>query len=628
VLKIPELRGGVAAKIRPANPGIVSIAGSGEEMQSPASTAAMARVPVPEASKWRWKIFPLLTVHHTLAAQRSVFETTIALPPCCEFNAPIIRDADGVELSCAWTFAGDGEGLRIRIPATNRPPFSVTLGNPPQSDPPAFDDLSVGLLVESVPGPDWVLNQASRFVGYFNNTSAISSARVEKLDHLMNPAGSNSRFIARYRGPLFVPATGKYTMAFSVDDGGVLSVDGQVVISRLGRHDSGLAGRPDTWGDRKVVDLVEGVHWIACYQQEIGGRQAAQVAWKMPELARGSWQRDFFMDPVDTAAPDIDIAGSYALSGLIPCAVEIQHNGQSVLAITPCRGLQLRKPGRLIHASAFRKGAWKPENNRTIIWNTAPGRRTLRIDDGDMPVWVESSSFRKFSIEWDQCVVMDEQCIRLRTFDIAMPLRLKTPTFEGHTALYNRRNWQTARLTPADISGKFSIFFEDIELDGGTVKPWMYVDDNPTNLTQISSCARLVRPGSVKAPFSLPADKLRPWFAGATKGEVVPDFLQFNTWGDNTNMMSSIFAGAGDGPIGVALLLNYEPLRLGLGSDEFAAKLDTHIRDILKAGAMPVLVIDASVNLENPIMCSFALFMVRMQSKYGCPLVDMRAKGE
>lgn len=621
-LVIPEIRDGIVAKIRPAAPGAQEHAP--EAPKHPPSATALARALSADAGKWSWKIIPLLEQKHRLAAQRCAVEVTLALPDSCAFNAPVVKDASGQQLNCPWEFLPGGLACRIRITSTNAP-FTVTLGPPPSADPPLFDDIGLGLLAESVAGPGSKIDSTAWFNEVFQNAGSISTSRIARLDHLMNPAGNNNLFVTRYRGPIFIPTNGLYTLGVNLDDGGVLSIDGQVLLSRLGRHNADSVGRPDLWTNLKKLELKEGIHWLACYQQEIAGRQTAQAAWIMPELAPGSWQRDYFADPVDAIMPPIEIIRENVLSGLIPAAVEIRQNGSAVATLAPCRGLLSRRPHKEIHAVGLRAGEWNPGSKRRILWSTSPERRIADVQGAAIPVWIASPSFRKFSFEWDQCRSAGHELIRLRTFDIAMPLHLTLPSARRDTAVYKRRDWRTTNLGHSDIGGTFTISFEGIPLDSGLVKPWPYVEPSATPLPDVKTCSRLVLPAPAPFDVRIPPAEMQK-LSGIQAAEI--SFVTFDTWAETETPLSSLSGSSFAENTGVLLVLNDSLVHRGVGADEFAALLDTRIREICAAKALPILVIDKAVTLENPLMYSFAAAITQTARKYGCPLVDLRSRSE
>ncbi|MBA4387102.1 MAG: hypothetical protein C0404_03915 [Verrucomicrobia bacterium] len=622
-IRPPDFKEGWAIKIRPvttanAKPDTVSAADPGAAATTPAERPD-------EPCKWSWRVTPLLKICYERAATRCAIDFTLALPPEYAGWAPIARTADGTDATFAWQYLADGKAVRIRMPAARKGPFDITLSRTPRIPASEFDDSVVGADTESFYGVTDEIRDVGAFKDLFDSRTNNVHARVERIEHFNNPTGINySHFLSRYRAPLFVPRTGKYTFAVNSDDGGVIAVDGKVAASWLGSHNAMEYGGRTSWQSGSPVQLEEGVHWLAVYHQQLTGRTFIQANWLIPVLQEGSWQKNHFVGPFGSATPGMDVIDSQYLSGLIPCSVDVVFDGQSICRLTPSRGLELRKP----HTRVFTVG---------VEGSNAGGIRTLCFKSGgwqnaaaqgrQVPAWAGDSSWRRFSLEWDQGNDTDDSRFMMtRTFDIDLPLAVSHASRASTVADHKPRKWQTWKLEPADMGKPFTVALAGVELVRETVKPWPFIDRNPAP-ARLPKCSTLVQPAAVLKPCTIPTAALSGWFDGPSNGTIPAECFRFDLWLQDDQALGTMIPKTGTTP-GIVLLLDNTPMRLGLGAREFLARMDTHIRGVIAAGALPVLVVDGSTSMESPLNQEFALSLVHLQKKYGCPFIDLRKQHE
>ena len=77
-----------------------------------------------------------------------------------------------------------------------------------------------------------------------------------------------------YKGYLYAPSTGVYTIYVNSNDGGIMSVDGKQIIDNDGFH--------RTQEKSKKVALSKGYHPILLYYFQMGGAKALSVSWEQP----------------------------------------------------------------------------------------------------------------------------------------------------------------------------------------------------------------------------------------------------------------------------------------------------------------------------------------------------------
>lgn len=616
-IRVPDFTEGWAIKIKAASGGATAaVAGPVVHTPPPADSAA-------SPCKWAWRITPLLKIVYEKAAERCAVDFTIALPAGYSGWAPVVRDSAGKDIPYAWHHVADGCAVNIRVSPAQKGPFAVSLAPTPVIPASEFQDSGLGADVESFYADIETIHDVGAFKSIFDSQRKTARARVARIEHFNNPVGeSYSQFLARYRAPLFVPKTGKYMFAINSDDGGVLAVDGKVAVSWLGAHDAASYGSVNAWHNGEPVQLDEGVHWLAVYHQQLRGRTFIQANWMIPRLDEGSWQRSHFFSPFGAFRPDVEVIDAHHLNGLIPCSVEVLLEDKSICRLTPARGMELRKPNTRV----FTLGVEEDGGKIQVVCLASGGRQTIKVQGRDVPVWADTPGWRKFSIECYQGNDRDDSRFMMaRTFDIDIKLDVGLPSLGKTTWLFTPRRWQTWKLGPDDMNKQFTVSLAGIELLRENVKPWPYVEKAQPPPGRLPQCVRLLQPATVLTPCRIPEAALKMKGNGTTS--IIPECVRFDLWTQDEQPLEAVLPPIGE-PTGVVLLLDNTPLRSGLSSREFLARMDTHIRSIIAAKCFPVLAIDDGIAMESSLNQEFALTLVHLQKKYGCPLVDLRTYKE
>jgi hypothetical protein len=99
------------------------------------------------------------------------------------------------------------------------------------------------------------------------SSGTISTFNISEIKH-------SRSFGYIYKGYLNVPETGVYTIYLTSNDGGILSVDGKMIIDNDGFH--------RTQEKSKKLALAKGYHPVLLNYFQMGGAKALKVCWEKP----------------------------------------------------------------------------------------------------------------------------------------------------------------------------------------------------------------------------------------------------------------------------------------------------------------------------------------------------------
>jgi hypothetical protein len=166
-----------------------------------------------------------------------------------------------------------------------------------------------------------------------------------------------------------------------------------------------------------------------------------------------------------------------------------------------------------------------------------------------------------------------------------------------------------------------------VRLTGGTVATWPDVGDPAPPSRRRAAPRRLLQPASVLPPPPLPAGAPADggWRGGGTPAPVTPEGVPFDLWsGDAADLRALLEARQAQGA-GVILELDRQPAIRGLGGDEVYRILRAHLRAVLEAGAVPVLVLGTEVDpLRSLEMRAQALAVARLRDEFDCFFIDRK----
>ena len=150
--------------------------------------------------------------------------------------------------------------------------------------PVAFKNLKykkIGSDTLSISNLKYKLYTADRFnaIPDFENLTPKSEGSADNLDDLQKLSGLRDHFAFVFEGELNVPKTGDYLLSTVYDDGGDVSIDGELVLHNGPKE---YENQPS----RAIVNLTEGVHALKMtYYQEVWGSYIMFQA-EGPEIAR------------------------------------------------------------------------------------------------------------------------------------------------------------------------------------------------------------------------------------------------------------------------------------------------------------------------------------------------------
>ena len=574
-----------------------------------------------------WEIEPLLPVRAEAAA-RTYVEVRLALPAEGRGRFPAVTDAAGAPVPCDWEWLEDRRGWLLRIPGTSAGSFKVAAVSRPPAAAWDFDPQAVGLEVEVVPWRGGALPTAESFEQAFTGAGGGRRARMAAVDQLENPLGDNDFFLAVYRGPLAVPVDGVYRLALNSDDGGFLKLDGQVIVSWPGPHDMENINSPlsNTWSHNAELALERGLHWIECYHQEERGAQLARAGWRLERASGASnevWNSLALLEETVTAA--WQVIPDRVLDGRIPCRVRVLEHGRWRAEVAECAGLRLRRPEVALPALLVAEAPGAAPQKRYF---SRDGGHEIRVGGQPVPVWVRPAYWRPFSLEWEQGWTLERRpVLRTMLFGEHPPLRLRIGERDAGEVAHRPGAWQAWTLETADRGRPFDLSMAGVRLTGGTVATWPDAGDPPPASRRRSDPRLLLQPSSVLPPPPLSAGSLAGggWRGGEGPAPITPEGVPFDLWrGDGDALRALLEARQAQG-CGVILELDRQAAIRGLGGDEVYRILRAHLRAVLEAGAVPVLVLSAEIDaLRNLEMRAQALAVTRLRDEFGCPFIDRK----
>jgi len=114
----------------------------------------------------------------------------------------------------------------------------------------------------------------------FSKMESVKSGTIEDFTELTAISGDKNEFGIVFSGDLIIPSDGQYLFETTIDDGGDLSIDGQLVI-----HNEGASGRGT---ERGLIQLSAGKHsFIQSFYQD-AGRSHLSLKVEGPEIEKTS----------------------------------------------------------------------------------------------------------------------------------------------------------------------------------------------------------------------------------------------------------------------------------------------------------------------------------------------------
>ena len=283
-------------------------------------------------------------------------------------------------------------------------------------------------------------------------------------------------------------------------------------------------------------------------------------------------------------------------------------------ASLPCRGLRLRRPGRSIHAALVEGtgGRWR------LDCRAEPGR------SAHAPVWIESSHWRPFSVEWLQARnSAGHPLLRVFAHDAELPLELAVGAESRGLRPHAQREWADWELAEQDNGAPFTLRLHGIPLIDGRLSKWV----SPPAPAAIARkpAARVVSLREPARPFTLPAEACRAWYRGPAVAAAEP--VGLDPWGvPEADLQAALEKHVFD-DTAVLILLENDAFARGLSGPQVRRRLTLVLHGIARSGGLPVLVLPADLDVKSPLKRHYALAFVRLSNEFGCPLVDLRKMG-
>lgn len=206
-----------------------------------------------------------------------------------EFYAPGVARPDGSDIRIAaddgtpvpMRLLQFGPGDRVRVvfnPKAGRVRHYAYWGNKSdQLPPPKPAVMNAGLLVETRKlGP---LDQRNLPESFQRAGELMGTAVIDRLFLGYNPVALDAGpTISRITGTLYSPADGEYQIAGSIDDRGLIRLDGKDFLN--------VPGFPADARFQRTISLPRGPHPIEVYHVDHGGDWRVSVGWKRPDSPR------------------------------------------------------------------------------------------------------------------------------------------------------------------------------------------------------------------------------------------------------------------------------------------------------------------------------------------------------
>ncbi len=616
----PAFREGWAIKIFPVDPAAPEHGTPPQESPPPPVAARTDTTGV--RADWSWRLRPLVPIHAPHAAEHVVIEARIALPDALRQQIPSVTAAGGEVVPFFWEFLEDGTGWRILC----RPPpsgFLTVTAQPPEAGHGRIEGKIPlrGLLVTVARNRSAPLRTFEDFEELFGRLNERRSTHVPNIDQLENPLGDNQDFLAVYQGPLLAPVDGDYIFATNSDDGSFVRVNGVLVTSRPGPNNMEVLNRPaeNLWSSRGSTFLSQGLHWVEYYHQQGGGASLARLGWQPPRPDTEEF-RLLGVPGDQPQTPAFEVVPAWALDGRMPSAVEILRDGKPLLTLLPTLGLELRRPRVTIPVIRW----VGPDGTEQIRHMDREGRHGLPVGRGLVPVWAWNPYNRPFSMEWDVLAPREEGAVlRTMLYDIELPLSLHTRGRSAGTRTHARRAWETWPLSDADAGAAWEIRLEGVTLLSARLPAWHAKPSPPE--TRKRDC---VVENLIEASLLRPDQPLAGKLAAALGIKTPPDggtsgWRRADPWAGDPEVFARQL---GDLPprTGVILRFDQRTRLLGLTDRQLSARLHTIMQVVRDAGAEPVLVLNADIDLHHPATRTAAIAFHRLSRAFGAPFVDLR----
>jgi len=477
------------------------------------------------------------------------------------------------------------------------------------------------MFVTVAPGRSAPLRTLDDFERRFDDLAERRQAQISNIDQLENPLGDNHHFLSVYRGPLLAPVAGRYVFATNSDDGSFVRVNGVLVASRPGPNNMEIVNSParNTWGSRGTIVLKQGLHWVEYFHQQGGGATLARLGWQPPLPDTANTRLIGIPGNVPEQA-SVDVVPAWALDGIMPCAVEIVRNGKPQLTLLPTLGLELRLPRTRIPALR-----WTTPDREHYHYVAAEGRHGLQGAEAWIPVWAWSAHHRAFSLEWETRVPpAGAPALRTLLYDIELPLTVQVGSRPPDgTRRHAPRAWKTWTLSDADAASAFVISFEGVTLLSDRLPAWPAEPSPPGIPVRKLAIGNLIEASLLRPERAFAGRAFAAVWRGTPPDRVVPGWRRADPWaGDPEAFRRQL----GEIPprTGVILRFDQRTRLLGLTDRQLTLRLHAAMRAVREAGAEPVLVLDAEIDVRQPSVRSAAMAFHRLSRTFACPFVDLR----
>jgi len=173
--------------------------------------------------------------------------------------------------------SGENDLIRIAFVTHGDGPYYVWWGNPQAEKPTGELEVKRGVFVDVFRSGGGMARDENGIEGMFDRGTHVGSVFVPQIFLAYNPLGEERGAMLHYTAQFRIDTAINPEFAFTVQDAGVLKIDGNVVQSQFR---GGLRGRAR---ESETVDLAAGWHSIDVTQVNQGSANTGVVvAWRRP----------------------------------------------------------------------------------------------------------------------------------------------------------------------------------------------------------------------------------------------------------------------------------------------------------------------------------------------------------
>lgn len=214
--------------------------------------------------------------------------------------SPVLKNASGIgvfddqgkPVGCKTIWSAANQPTVLSFDTTSKARvYYVCFGSSLPSGPAGWSPQA-GVLLETRPCAHARVATSAEVAQVISAAGPVQGrGYVAEMRSAINPFGPSSHYLANYTGWFRVATPNNY--GFATDSSGptILKVDGRLVTTWLGEHNTNRGRRAEHSG---ILHLEAGLHCLQYQHLQLDGERGCEVAWKPP-----GWAAYELMRPVD-----------------------------------------------------------------------------------------------------------------------------------------------------------------------------------------------------------------------------------------------------------------------------------------------------------------------------------------